>query len=131
MRILLDACLPARLGRELVGHDATKAPKMGWAGLKNGALLTRAVTAGFDVFLTVDKNLPKLQKLAAYAIAVVGSCCGVRPTISTISRSGCRSCQGGGRAGFGDPALQRSAGERRPYIQTRRVRDNAPYLRAG
>lgn len=71
MRILLDECLPARLGRDLVGHVVSTAPKMGWAGLKNGALLTRAVVAGFDVFLTVDKNLPKQQKLAAYAIAVV------------------------------------------------------------
>ncbi len=71
MRILLDECLPARLGRDLVGHDVSTAPKMGWAGLKNGALLTRAVTVGFEVFLTVDKNLPKQQKLAAYAIAVV------------------------------------------------------------
>ena len=71
MRILLDECLPARLARDLVGHDASTAPKMGWAGLKNGALLTRAIAAGFDVFLTVDKNLPKQQKLAGYAIAVV------------------------------------------------------------
>lgn len=44
---------------------------MGWAGLKNGALLTQAVAAGFEVFVTVDKNLPAQQKLAAYAIAVV------------------------------------------------------------
>jgi predicted nuclease of predicted toxin-antitoxin system len=71
MRILLDECLPARLGRDLVGHEASTAPKMGWAGLKNGALLTRAAEAGFAVFLTVDKNLPKEQKLAGYAIAVV------------------------------------------------------------
>jgi hypothetical protein len=71
MRILLDECLPAGLGRELVGHDVSTAPKMGWAGLKNGVLLTRAVSAGFDVFLTVDKNLPKEQKLAVYVIAVV------------------------------------------------------------
>ncbi|MBI2497977.1 MAG: DUF5615 family PIN-like protein [Opitutae bacterium] len=71
MRILLDECLPARLGRDLVGHDVSTAPKMGWSGLKNEALLTRAAAAGFDVFLTVDKNLPKQQKLAAYAIAVV------------------------------------------------------------
>lgn len=71
MRILLDECLPVRLGRDLVGHEVSTAPKMGWSGLKNGALLTQAVAAGFDVFLTVDKNLPKQQKLAAYAIAVV------------------------------------------------------------
>jgi predicted nuclease of predicted toxin-antitoxin system len=71
MRILLDECLPARLGRDLVGHEVSTAPKMGYAGLKNGALLTRAVAAGFDVFITVDKNLPKQQKLATHAIAVV------------------------------------------------------------
>ena len=71
MRILLDECLPARLGRDLVGHEVSTAPKMGWSGLKNGALLTRAVAAGFEIFLTVDKNLPKQQKLTAYAIAVV------------------------------------------------------------
>lgn len=71
MRILFDECLPARLGRGLVGHEVSTAPKMGWAGLKNGALLTRAVAAGFDVFLTVDKNLPKQQKFATYVIAVV------------------------------------------------------------
>jgi len=71
MRILLDECLPARLARDLVGHEVSTAPKMGWAGLKNGALLNRAVAGDFDVFVTVDKNLPKQQKLAGYAIAVV------------------------------------------------------------
>ena len=71
MRILLDECLPAKLGRDLVGHEVSTAPKMGWAGLRNGVLLSRAEAAGFDVFLTVDKNLPKQQKLAGYAIAVV------------------------------------------------------------
>lgn len=71
MRILLDECLPAGLGRDLVGHEVNTAPKMGWAVLKNGALPSRAVAAGFDVFLTVDKNLPKQQKLADFQIAVV------------------------------------------------------------
>jgi predicted nuclease of predicted toxin-antitoxin system len=71
MRILLDECLPARFGRELIGHEVKTAPKMGWAGFKNGALLTRAVAAGFEVFLTVDRNLPAQQRLAGYAIAVV------------------------------------------------------------
>ncbi len=71
MRILLDECMPASLGRDLAGHEVATAPKMGWAGRKNGALLSRAVEARFDVFLTVDKNLPSQQKLVAYAIAVV------------------------------------------------------------
>lgn len=71
MRILLDECVPASLGRELVGHEAVTVPKMGWAGLKNGELLGWAVEAKFEVFVTVDKNLPSQQKLANYAIAVV------------------------------------------------------------
>ena len=71
MRVLLDECLPAGLSRELTGHEVSTAPKMGWAGLKNGALLTKAVAAGFEVFLTVDKNLPRQQKIAEYPIAIV------------------------------------------------------------
>ncbi len=46
MRILLDECLPAGLGRELTGHGVITVPKMGWGGLKNGNLPTRAVEAG-------------------------------------------------------------------------------------
>lgn len=75
MRVLLDECLPAGLRRELSGHDVSTTPKLGWAGLKNGALLAQAVAGGFEVFITVDKNLPKQQKIAAYAIAVVVLCC--------------------------------------------------------
>lgn len=70
MRILLDECLPRKLVRELGGHECKTAPQMGWAGLKNGALLAKAVDH-FDVFLTVDKKLPGEQKLTTFAIAVV------------------------------------------------------------
>ena len=70
MRILLDECLPRKLARELIGYECKTAPQMSWAGLKNGALLAKAV-GHFDVFLTVDKKLPDEQKLATFAIAVV------------------------------------------------------------
>ena len=39
MRILLDECVPARLGRELIGHEVRTVPEMGWASKENGALL--------------------------------------------------------------------------------------------
>ena len=42
MRILIDECLNWRLSRALVGHHGVSAQKMGWGGLKNGALLARA-----------------------------------------------------------------------------------------
>jgi hypothetical protein len=43
---------------------------MGWAGVKNGALLTLAEKE-FDVFITVDRNLSYQQHLIKYDIAVL------------------------------------------------------------
>jgi Domain of unknown function (DUF5615) len=70
MNILLDECLDWRLGRELKGHQCRHVPKMGWAGNKNGRLL-RLAEKHFDVFVTVDWNLPRQQHLADYNIAVI------------------------------------------------------------
>ena len=44
--------------------------ELGWAGLKNGALLA-AADGVFDVFITTDKNLRHQQNLAKYNFAVV------------------------------------------------------------
>jgi predicted nuclease of predicted toxin-antitoxin system len=70
VRVLLDECLPRRLKRELVGHDARIVPEMGWASKRNGELLALAA-AEFDVFLTVDRNLSYQQDVSAFGIAVV------------------------------------------------------------
>ena len=43
---------------------------MGWAGIKNGALLTLAEKE-FEVFITVDRNLSFQQNLPAFNIAVL------------------------------------------------------------
>jgi hypothetical protein len=43
---------------------------MGWAGIKNGELLTLA-EKGFDVFITVDRNLSFQQNLPNFNIAVI------------------------------------------------------------
>ena len=72
MRILLDECLPARFRRELPGHETQTVPQAGWAGIKNGRLLRLIAGSGkFDVFLTVDKNLPRQQKISGLPFAVV------------------------------------------------------------
>lgn len=42
MRLLLDECVPKRLKHELLGHDLKTVQEMGWAGVKNGALVTLA-----------------------------------------------------------------------------------------
>ena len=44
---------------------------MQWEQLRNGALLLAAREAGFDAFLTIDKQLEHQQNLAALALPVV------------------------------------------------------------
>jgi predicted nuclease of predicted toxin-antitoxin system len=70
VRILLDECLPKRLKRDLVGHQARTVPEMGWASKKNGELLALA-EADFEVFLTVDRNLSFQQDVSRLKLAVV------------------------------------------------------------
>ncbi|MBK5105034.1 MAG: DUF5615 family PIN-like protein [Burkholderiales bacterium] len=55
MRLLLDESLPWHLGGLMAGHDVTSVQRMGWAGLRNGALLHVASKA-FDALITADSN---------------------------------------------------------------------------
>jgi predicted nuclease of predicted toxin-antitoxin system len=72
MRLLLDECLPVELAKNLPGHAVRTARQMGWLGIQNGRLLKLIAEAGqFDVFVTVDKNLPHQQNLSALPFAVV------------------------------------------------------------
>ncbi|HEY9421259.1 MAG TPA: DUF5615 family PIN-like protein [Thermoanaerobaculia bacterium] len=71
MRVLVDESLPQELVEELGLPGTRTVAEQGWAGLKNGALLERAQSVGFTVFLTADQNLPYQQNLAAHDIAVV------------------------------------------------------------
>ena len=70
MRVLLDESLPHDLADELPGHDVRTVSGHGWAGLANGELLRRA-RAEFDVFVTMDQNLPHQQNLRAIGIPIV------------------------------------------------------------
>ena len=72
MRILLDECVPARFRRELPSHEIQTVPQAGWASISNGKLLGLVAASGkFDVFLTVDKNLPHQNKTRALPFAIV------------------------------------------------------------
>ena len=70
MRVLLDECVDRRLASALSGHVVSTVPQAGWAGVRNGELLTLAAQQ-FDVFLTVDRNLSFQQHLPRYEIAVI------------------------------------------------------------
>lgn len=71
MRVLVDEQLPRQLARHLVGHDVRTVQQQGWAGLRNGALLTRLEAAQFDVFLTGDQNLEYQQRLSDRRFGIV------------------------------------------------------------
>ena len=70
MRVLLDECLPRRLKRELVGHDARTAPEIGWGSKRNGELLALA-SGRFEIFLTADRNFSYQQDLSSFDVAIV------------------------------------------------------------
>jgi len=69
-RVLLDECIDRRLARKLSQYEVKTVPQMGWAGAKDSEILSKAQEC-FDVFITVDTNLPYQQNLPAYAIAVL------------------------------------------------------------
>jgi predicted nuclease of predicted toxin-antitoxin system len=72
MRLLLDECLPVDLGEHLPGHEVRTVRQMGWLGVKNGRLLQLIGKSGqFDVFVTVDRNLPHQQNVRGLSFAVV------------------------------------------------------------
>ncbi len=74
MRILIDECIDERLRHMFPAFDCQSARYAGFAGLKNGDLLTAAEAAGFDVIITVDQNMPSQQKLADRSLSVMVFC---------------------------------------------------------
>jgi len=70
VRVLLDECVDARLAASLNTVDVRTVADRGWVGISNGQLLALAA-AEFDVFVTVDRNLPFQQHLPKFDIAVI------------------------------------------------------------
>lgn len=71
MKILIDECLPKSLKHEFVGHAAMTVQEMGWDSLWNGELMSAAIKDGFEVFVTIDKNLQHQQNLKKYNLIVI------------------------------------------------------------
>jgi hypothetical protein len=71
VKVLFDQGTPAPLRKALIGHTVETAYERGWSTLQNGLLIAAAATAGFDVFVTTDRNLKYQQNLATRTIAIV------------------------------------------------------------
>ena len=70
MHVLLDECVPRQLRRDLEGFDVKTVQQMGWAGVKNGALLSRAA-GEFDAVFTVDRGMAKVHAEGRAEVALV------------------------------------------------------------
>jgi hypothetical protein len=71
MLVLFDHSTPAPLRYALKAHTVVEAVERGWERLANGALLQEAEAAGFDVFITADKNIRYQQNLTRRRIAIL------------------------------------------------------------
>lgn len=71
MKILLDENLPRKLKAGFgLEFEVKTVRDMGWLGKKNGELLGLLVLNGFDVFVTIDKNLRHQQNLGKFSVSV-------------------------------------------------------------
>jgi len=71
MRVLFDQATPVPIRPFLTGHTVSTAAHEGWDKLQNGDLLNAAEAAGFEVFLTTDKNIRYQQNLTGRKITIV------------------------------------------------------------
>lgn len=70
MRVFVDECVNRRLLRYLIGYNAIHATDTHLRSMKNGDLL-RAVALDYDVFLTLDRNIPFQQNLKKLPLTFV------------------------------------------------------------
>ena len=71
MKVLLDECLPRKLKYRIVGHDCETVPEAGFAGMKNGELLSKAQDGGFQAFITIDHGIQFQQRLRDRKLAII------------------------------------------------------------
>ncbi len=75
MKILVDESCPRKLrndfGRE---HEVWTVRDKAWLGKKNGELLRLMVEGGFELFVTVDRNLPYQQSLQRIPLPIIVLC---------------------------------------------------------
>ncbi len=75
MKILLDESLPRKLKYDFgTANEVYTVRDKGWLGQKNGVLIKLMIEDGFDILVTVDRNLPYQQNLERLAITIFVLC---------------------------------------------------------
>ncbi len=70
MKILLDECVTKRLKPHLSEFEVFTVSEMRWNGIKNGKLMALCIDSGFELLLTIDKNLMFQQNLDKYKLTI-------------------------------------------------------------
>jgi predicted nuclease of predicted toxin-antitoxin system len=70
VKVLLDESVHVDFRLLLVGHDVFTVTFLGWKGTKNGALVARAVSEGFDAIVTHDQGMVSQINLHGQPIAI-------------------------------------------------------------
>ena len=71
MKLLLDNCVDIHAKPLFAGHDVVHVLDRGWDKLVNGQLIASATDGGFQVLVTVDKNLRYQQNLEKLPVSVL------------------------------------------------------------
>jgi hypothetical protein len=70
-RVLLDESVPHEIAAAVTEPAVATVQGLGWAGMRNGALLRAARTVGFEVLVTVDRHMQHQQNVAVSGLALV------------------------------------------------------------
>jgi hypothetical protein len=70
LRILFDQCTPAPFRNWFTDDEVSTAAEFGWSDLSNGKLISSAEEAGFELLITIDRNLRYQQNLTNRRIAI-------------------------------------------------------------
>jgi len=71
VKVLFDQGTPVPLRRYLRLHEVATVYELAWSTLQNGALISQAEAAGFDVLVTTDQSWKYQQNLGGRRLAVV------------------------------------------------------------
>jgi hypothetical protein len=73
MLVLVDNSAPRGIATLLKGHSVKESRSLAWDEPRNGDLFDAAETAGFEVFVTADKNIRYQQNHSERKIAIIAS----------------------------------------------------------
>jgi hypothetical protein len=71
LKILFDQGTPLPLRKHLHPHSVDTTFERGWSLLENGNLISAAVNAGYELFITTDQNIKHQHNLEKLEISIL------------------------------------------------------------